>query len=110
MEIQDTKAVWVAWTNTDLTEGRGYRVPLHVAESRETAIRLGRKGSVMGCDCEVTEALAVKVNNRWLVPGRIASETAEDKKARLKREERDAAIARAKQSGISDEDIETLVR
>lgn len=110
MEIQDSKTVWVAWTNTDLNEGRGYRVPLIVAESRETATRLGRKGSVQGCDCEVTEVMAVKVNNQWLVPGRIAIESDDDRNARMKREAREAAMARAKEAGLSDEDIAALVR
>ena len=110
MEIQDSKTVWVAWTNTDLTEGRGFIIPLHVAESRETAIRLGRKGSIQGADCDVTEAPAVKVKNQWLVPWRIATENDDDKKARAKREAKEAALARAKAAGLSDDDIAALVR
>lgn len=110
MEIQETKRVWVAWTNTDCTEGRGRQVPLHVAESYEAAVRLGRKGSVQGCDCTVTESVAVKVANQWLVPGQIQYETKGDKALRLLREKRDAAIDRAKAAGLSDDDIAALVR
>lgn len=109
VEIQETKAVWVVWTNTDLTEGRGWELPLHVAESPETASRLGRKGYVMGTDCHVTEEVAVKVNGKWLIPGCIAQESAEDKAARLKREAREAAATRAKAAGLSEADIAALV-
>lgn len=109
VEVQAVKPVWVAWTNTDLTEGRGWQVALHVAESPETAARLGRKGSVMGCDCDVTRAFAVQIDGKWLVPGRIAPESKEDLALRLKREAREAAIAKAKASGLSDADIAALV-
>jgi len=69
--IEDTKDVYVAWSNTDLTEGRGGQIPKHVAEVYETAVRLGHKGSVQGCDCPVTKELAVKVGGKWLAPARI---------------------------------------
>jgi len=108
MEIQDSKPVWVAWTNTDCTEGRGYRVPLHVAESYEAALRLGRRGSVQGSDCDVSECVAVKVNNTWLIPGRIAPEDGTDKKARLVREAKELALENARKAGLSEDDIKIL--
>ena len=43
MEIQDTKQVWLAMTNTDCTEGRGRQYPKFVCEKKATAIRLGKK-------------------------------------------------------------------
>lgn len=109
VQIEAVTHVWVAWTNTDRTEGRGWQVPLHVAESPETAARLGHKGSVMGCDCEVTKEIAVRVDGKWLVPGRIAPESREDVAAREKREARETAIAKARAAGLSDADIASLV-
>lgn len=109
-EIQDFKPVWVAWTNTDLTEGRGFSVPYAVAESYEAAVRLGRKGSVMGSDCDVSQCLAVKVNHSWLVPGRIMPENEEDKKLRKAREAKEAALEKAKAAGLSEDDIAALIR
>lgn len=106
--IQDTKKVWVAWTNTDLTEGRGYLIPLHVCESYETAERLGKRGSVQGSNCGITEELAVKINGHWHAPTVIKSESKEDKDRRKMREDKDAAIARAKAAGLSDSDIAAL--
>ena len=40
IEIQESKTVFIAWTNTDLTEGRGVQIPLAVCESQTTAKRL----------------------------------------------------------------------
>lgn len=110
MEIQDSKTVWVAWTNTDRTEGRGRQYPAHVAASREAAIRLGRKGGVQGCDCDVSQAMAVRINNVWLVPGQIEPETDDDAKRRAAREAKEAVMAKAKEAGLTDEDIALLVR
>jgi hypothetical protein len=108
VKIEDTKSVWVAWTNTDRTEGRGRRIPLHVCESRETAVRVGRKGCVQGTDCQVTEELAVKVNGKWLYPGVLVPETTVDAQLRAKREAKDAALAKAREAGLSAEDIAAL--
>lgn len=109
LTIEETKRVWVAWTNTDLTEGKGCPVVKAVAETPETARRLGHKGSVMGSDCYVSEEIAVKARNMWLVPGRIVPETDEDKALRLQREARESAAAKARAAGLSDEDIAALI-
>ena len=109
VEIQETKTVYVAWTNSDLTEGRGRSIPYCVAETQETAERLGRKKSVQGSDCHVSPTTAVKVNHTWLIPGIIETETAEDTKRRKRREAGEAAAIKAKAAGLSDEDIAALV-
>lgn len=108
MEIQNSKTVWVAWTNTDLTEGRGNQYPLCVAESKEAAERVGKNGGVMGSNCHVSAAIAVMVNNTWLIPGVIQKETKLDAALRLKREIREMAIAKAKAAGLSEDEIAAL--
>lgn len=108
MEIEQTKQVWVAWTNTDLTEGRGARFPLFVAESREAAVRLGRGKSVQGSNCSVTEGIAVKIDGQWLVPGRVEGESGQDKKDRLRREAKEAALEKARAAGLTDLDLAAL--
>lgn len=100
--------VWVAWTNTDLTEGRGERYPLCVANTPETAARVGRRNGVMGSDCEVTEERAYRIGRRWYVPGRIMAATAEDLQKVKIREAREEAESRARKAGLSDEDIAAL--
>lgn len=105
----ESKDIWIAWSNTDLTEGRGYAKMHAVAWSYETAIRIGRKGSVMGCDCDVTKETAYKIGERWYVPGvTIHQETKEDTAARAKREGRDSAIAKARAAGMSEDEIAAL--
>jgi hypothetical protein len=109
MEIQDTKQVWVAWTNTDCTEGRGWIIPKAVCEKKATALRLGKKGSVQGSDCDVEEVTVVKVGNRWMVPGNIIAPSKEDLSMQKRIDEKDAAIERAKAAGLSDEDLKIIV-
>ena len=103
----ETKDVWVAWTNTDLTEGRGYPIPLAVCELETTAIRLGRKGSVMGSDCHVSKATAVFFGC-WLVPGVIEPATSADGAAQMALNARRSAEAKAKAAGLSDAELKAL--
>ena len=107
-EIQETADVWVAWSNTDCTEGRGRQFPLFVCESEACARRLGRKGSVQGSDCSVTKELAVKIGNIWLVPGSIEKNTKEDAKVQEMRDKRDALEARMKDAGFTEEELALL--
>lgn len=109
MEIQNSKEVWVAWTNTDCTEGRGRQIPKAVCDLKATAIRLGRKGSVQGSDCQVSKSIAVMVNNCWLIPGVIHAQTPEDVKAQNHMDKKQAAMEKAKAAGLTDEDLKLLM-
>lgn len=103
-----TKPVFVAWTNTDLTEGRGNSVPLAVCSLESTAIRLGQGKNVQGSDCNITKETAVKVDGKWLAPARIIFPTKEDEQRDLEMNERTEATRKAKAAGLSDEDIKAL--
>jgi hypothetical protein len=48
--MTEKRTVWVAYTNTDCTEGRGYDVPIAVCAAEATAVRLARKQYVQGSD------------------------------------------------------------
>ncbi|MES9841194.1 MAG: hypothetical protein ABW134_11630 [Candidatus Thiodiazotropha endolucinida] len=108
MEIQESKEVWVAWTNTDCTEGRGNQIPKVVCETEATALRLGKKGYVQGSDCPVSKAMAVKINNQWLVPGRVEMESREDRAIQERIDKKRAAIEKAKAAGLSEDDLKLL--
>lgn len=108
MDIQDTKQVWTAWTNTDCTAGRGQRIPKAVCETEATAIRLGRGGSVQGSNCEVTEATAVKINNQWLAPARIHSGNDGDARVQEQIDRKSAATEKARAAGLTDDDLKAL--
>lgn len=108
MKIEDSRKVWVAWTNTDLTEGRGAEYPKAVCEEKATAIRLGKGGSVQGSSCKTTEEIAVRINGKWLVPGRILRPTREDKMLQEKIDAKTKAIEKAQAAGLTEEDIKAL--
>lgn len=108
MEIKDTKKVWLVLGNTDLTEGRGKSLVLHVCETKETAIRLGKKRYVMGSDSPVEESTAILVGYRWLAPIEIEPESEADKAARIKRESRELLIDKMRTQGFTEEEISIL--
>ena len=124
VEILETKPVYVVWTNTDLTEGRGTSFPLHVCEKLSTATRLAKGKSVMGTDCPISESNALRikftdVQNHflydWFTLGRVIPPNKEDaaEEEKLEKQRRiqaakEAAIEKAKAAGLSDEDIEAL--
>ncbi|MCW2477711.1 hypothetical protein [Candidatus Symbiopectobacterium sp. NZEC135] len=107
-EIKEEKTVWLTLTNDDLTEGRGYQRVLHVCETEETAIRLGKKKYVQGSNCPVEKSIAVKIGHEWFVPGNIESESTDDKKLRLINESRNAVIEKMRQAGFTEEEISKL--
>lgn len=107
-EVQETKPVWLVISNTDLTEGRGYQRITHICVSMETAIRVGKKGYIMGSDCPIEEAVGFKINNKWYYPGVEILESSEDSKNRLKRVKLEEVLKKAVTLGLSEEEIKTL--
>lgn len=106
--VQEVKTVYVAWKNSDGTEGRGFPVIHCVAETPETAFRMGKGHNVMGSPCEVKESLAVKINNQWLAPQTIYAESSEDKRKREQREARLSVRERAIALGLTEDDLRLL--
>lgn len=106
--MESERTAWVVYTNTDLTEGRGWQFPLHVCDKEATAIRLAHKAGVMGSDAEVRQVSLVKAGGAWYGPVQIKQSTKEDDRAQKLMDERRAAIARARELGLSDEDIRLL--
>lgn len=106
-QILETKPVWVANVNSDLTEGRGYTYPLYVCASYETAVRLGKGKNVMGSDANVEKEIAIKHEGKWYIPGIIIAESDRDKALRIKREAKESALDKARQY-LSEEEIEAL--
>lgn len=120
-EVIETEYCYVAWSNTDCTEGRGYEYPIAVSWNEETAKRVGKGRYVMGSDCRVTKEVALKVSDgsitgkRWLAPVRFENETEADRQAQAKKfleesrkKKREEAIKKAKDLGLSDEDLKAL--
>lgn len=111
--IQERQSVWVAWTNSDLTEGRGHCVPMYVCENKATADRLGKGKYVQGTDCPVTEEVAVWIergycDGGWLSRVNIIKPTGDDKTQDAKRANMEAAEAKALELGLTPKEIMSI--
>ncbi|NJM13726.1 MAG: hypothetical protein HC889_19400 [Synechococcaceae cyanobacterium SM1_2_3] len=118
--ISESRTLYAAITNTDGTEGRGYEYPIAVCESPITASRLGKGRYVQGDDCRVMPLQMIKIEGKWYVE--IAAiliirpsdddlaEQAEIERKEAAKAARNAAIAKARAAGLSDSDIEALMR
>jgi len=115
MSEPKTKPIWVVWQNTDLAEGRGYQVPIMVCESESTAHRLAKGKGVQGSDAGVSSFEAINHKGMWCAPVLIHQPTTEDRNTDRKREQarladqrRHEALQRAREAGLSEEDIAVL--
>jgi len=107
-----TKPVWVAYTNTDCTEGRGHDVPIAVCEIEATAQRLSKRKYVQGTDGPIRDILMVKMDGVWYVPLlaiNIVEPTIEDTHTQHLINSRRAAIAKAAEVGMTDAEIKAIM-
>jgi len=111
-----TRKVFAVWTNTDLTEGRGTEYIECYTELRSTAIRLARGNYVMGTDSRVTEVTMFFKDGRWYAPGVLIIEPSQEDLREERKIEAEIAAAeakaralvRAKELGLSDDEIAAL--
>jgi hypothetical protein len=106
--MTEKRTVWVAYTNTDCTEGRGHDVPIAVCAAEATALRLARKQYVHGSDGPVRTMELVKIEGRWYAPSSaltVIEPTREDIAAQVAIDARRDAVAKAKAAGLTDADL-----
>lgn len=84
-------------------------IPLAICETRATALRIGRKSSVMGSDCDVTPFDAPCIGGHLLAPFHLESSTQEDVNNQAIYDARMAAIEKLKSAGIDDETIKAAM-
>jgi len=106
--IEETLQGWVVWTNTDLTEGRGEQYPLYVCTSPSTANRLKAGEGVMGSDADVIPCELKRYKNGWHGPVRLHHPTKEDMESDNILKKREYAVKRAKELGLTEEDLAAL--
>jgi hypothetical protein len=109
-KITDMKEAFIVWTNTDLTEGRGWQYPAAVCESETTALRLAKGRGVMGSDAGVEPALIFRIDGHWYAPSKIEPSTKEDERFDGLREEKRQAEKKAEMLGMTPEEIIALSR
>lgn len=122
MGIVDKEKVdyYIAWGNTDRTEGRGRQVARAISLCESTARRIGRGQDVQGSDCRVVKESAVRINDKFYCPlswaqALIIAPTKEDLVAervlaeqREREEKRKQVLEHARTLGLSDDDIALL--
>lgn len=108
LQVQETRDVWVVYSNSDLTEGRGYQYPRWTCWAEATAIRYAKGNYVMGSDCPVQKSSAFRIGGKWFAPTDIQKATADDLKAQGRIDARTEAMAKAKAAGLTDDDLRNL--
>lgn len=109
--MSEKRTVWVVYTNTDRTEGRGHDVPIAVCAAEATALRLARKQYVQGSDGPVRTMELVKIDGKWYAPSaaiNVVEASREDVAAQAAIDARRAAVEKAKAAGLSDADLLAL--
>lgn len=109
--MSEKRTVWVAYTNTDCTEGRGHDVPIAVCAAEATALRLARRQYVQGSDGPVRTMDLVKIDGKWYAPIsaiNVIAPTREDTAAQAAIDAKCEAIAKAKAAGLTDADLLAL--
>lgn len=102
----EKRKVWVAISNTDLTEGRGQPVIVAYATTEAHARRLGAGKGVFGSDCPVEE------QTFWVAPDnqvfQYVGELKTPKPEETRRYKKAAALQKARELGLSDEEIRLI--
>lgn len=109
--MTEKRTVWVAYTNTDCTEGRGRDVPIAVCATKATALRLARGQYVQGSDGPVRKMELVKIDGKWYAPSaaiNVVAPTREDIAAQPALDAKREAVVKAKAAGLTDADLLAL--
>lgn len=111
MTNESTKTLYVVYTNTDLTEGRGKEYPIHYCELEATANRLSKRKYVQGSDAPIQKVAVISIDGCWYLSTKllnIEAPTQEDKKEQLKIDTLKAVVEKAKAAGLTFEEINIL--
>jgi len=109
--MSNKRTVWVAFTNTDCTEGRGYDVPIAVCSIEATANRLAKGRYVQGSDGPVRTMELIEIEGKWYAPSAaisIVEPSTKDSSTQALIDKRREAIEKAKAAGMTDEDLAAL--
>lgn len=109
------KTAYAVWTNTNLTGGRGTEYIKTICEKQATAIRIAKKGYIMGDNCPISKVEIFAKEHTLYGPVHIIAPTIEDLqieeqlvKVAKAASAKQAAIEKAKLLGLSEDDINAL--
>jgi hypothetical protein len=103
--------LYVVFTNTDLTEGRGIQVPVAWSRNKYTAQRLAKGQGVMGSNAEVKSVDTYDVLGVQYIPlacVHVKYPSKQDEDLQKQEEERNNTIAKMKALGVTDEMLQGL--
>ena len=103
--------LYVVFTNTDLTEGRGIQVPVAWSRNKYTAQRLAKGQGVMGSNAEVKSVDTYDVLGVEYIPlacVHVKYPSKQDEDLQKQEEERNNTIAKMKALGVTDEMLQGL--
>ncbi len=108
--------VFVAYINSDLTEGKGFSIPLVVCQTKTTAMRLGKGKNVQGSNALVRPVDLIEIEEngvaKWYAPVdkclNIILPSKQDREVEKQNATREKLIQKAKDLGLSDEEITLL--
>lgn len=105
--------IWAVITNEDLTEGRGRQYVKHFCKTEATARRLAKRGYVQGTDCPVEPKTALFIDGKYFLPTSIINivpPSSEDEAAQRRFDARKLALEKARELGLTDEEIAVIVK
>ena len=108
-----TETLWGVYTNTDLTEGRGREYVKAFCKLRATAVRMSKRGYVQGSDNPIYPIHVLVLDGERVLPTSlllVQEPTPEDVAAEKVFEAMEAALAKAKALGLTDEEIAAIRR
>lgn len=105
-----TETGWAVFVNSDLTEGRGFERVKVICKLEATARRLARGANVQGSDGIVTPVELHRRDGMLYGPIDIEMPTKADEAAQARLDAARNARAKAKELGLSDEEIALLGR
>lgn len=108
-DVNDIVKIWVVWSNTDLTEGRGNSFPKYLCSKESTALRLRKGCGVQGTNGDITEENAYFIGNKLYAPAMILNSTKEDDREQERLDKKKIAIEKALKLGLTNEDIEDII-
>jgi hypothetical protein len=108
--------VYVAYVNSDLTEGKGFNIPYAVCELKETAERLGKGKNTQGSDAIVQPVDLIEIIEgkiaKWYAPFeecvKLHAPSKQDTDIYKKRMRKERIIQKAKDAGLTKREIKIL--
>jgi len=113
MTFSQSRTCYVVWANTDGTEGRGRDVPIGWFWNETSALRFAVGKDVQGSPGRVEKTSALQSGDpgrAWFGPVNIEYPTASDEMESHRINAARLALKRARESGLSDEDIALIQR